>query len=357
MNKYIFLNFFVLLFFVLTAQSENHKNLCVQTLNTYGMFYSVDVDERHSQILQFLRENSCDVILLQEVWYDNHQANLEQLSDDLEMSDVHFDSDDRKSGLMGLVRGTVGNSMMEYFPNSSNGIVEDILGYLNNINKGFGMLHVEYPEFPGQPFYIINVHFDHFSQRRRLQSLLFHLRWIINNVEDHSPMIIAGDFNFEPDGLEFDIVKYMFRFIDPYEKMKKERHCTYSCKDSGYNVRSFFLGDRVLDHIFFKPSSNMVITPQDIEVFPRQYNGKSLSDHYGVRALLNIEEKHDVSDVQLEPEEFQNRVSQFTRVLNEVEKFLLEDNENISAFDQQHIQFFRTGLSNSNSLVSTYLSM
>ena len=356
-NKYVFL--FSLIFYVLTVQSKNHKNLCVQTLNTYGMFYADNVDERHSQTLEFLKENSCDVILLQEVWYEDHRTNLEQLSDDLEMSGVyfdHFDSEDRRSGLMGLVRGQVRNNTMQFFPDYVSGLVEAFFNYLKNISKGFGVLHVEYPEFQNNPFLITNIHLDNISQIRRLQSLLLYLKWIVDNTFDHqSSIITAGDFNCEPGSLEFDALKYMFRFTDPYEQIEKERHCTFSCSDSGNDLRHFFFGDRILDHIFYKPSPNIAITPQDVKVFPRQYNDTSLSDHYGVRALLNIEERHNFTPGLLAEEEIQERIEQFESTLNRIELLMLENDEELSVFDRDLIQFFRMGLVDSDSSVYQYL--
>ena len=77
--------FSLAVFFTLYIKAEVHlahsnQQLCVQTFNTYGMFYSDNLEERHTRMLKFLRQHDCDIILLQEVWSGDHYQNLIRLS-------------------------------------------------------------------------------------------------------------------------------------------------------------------------------------------------------------------------------------------------------------------------------------
>ncbi len=303
----------------------NQQQLCVQTLNTYGMFYSDNLEERHEQTLHFLRQYDCDIILLQEVWQDDHYQNLVRLSQDINMRSVYFRKpyDDRRSGLVGLFKGGVQKSDVIYFSPA----IESGLGFLYEwfkfIDKGFGIAQINVPQVYQNSFLVFNFHLNHISQTERVNQLLLHLRWILENPYRDQAIIAGGDFNFEPASLEFRIVRRLLRFKDPYEQVRKNPECTHLCGDSGYDLSNFFVGESIRDYIFFKSSSEIAFEPQDISIFPKNYNDVALSDHFGLRAIFQLNDfSKNRSENLVSKKVLKERMGDFEQILYEVESFL-----------------------------------
>ena len=345
----------------LSAYQKKHsseKNLCVQTLNTYGMFYADNLEKRHEQLLQFLQTHSCDVVLLQEVWIEDHYSNLSKLSKDMNMTNVYFkedDADGRNSGLVSLINGSIEDRGMLYFSNSASNHIDSLINSLQIINKGFGFLQMYYPKLEEQQLIlVVNVHLHHLSQGERLNQLLLYLQWILNRDNFNYPIITAGDFNFEPNSLEYNVIKYMLRFTDPYEQMNKKHLCTFSCEDQSYSMFHLFVEKGVRDYIFFKSSPAIHLVSKEVSVFPKKYSNINLSDHYGVRAFFNITENQNTVNL-MTPKEMQKRVSQFEKVLNAVDQFLINSGDYLSA--RQKVSSLREELKNSDSNIVKYLAV
>ena len=327
--------------------SHSAQQLCVQTLNTYGMFYSDNLEERHQQTLSFLRQNDCDIVLLQEVWEDDHYQNLVQLSQDINMKSVYFRKpyDDRRSGLVGLFRGGVQASDVFYFPPT----VESSF-----IDKGFGMAQIRAPWIFQDAFLVFNFHLNHISQTERISQLLLYLKWILENSYMDQAIIAGGDFNFEPTSLEFRIMMNLFQFKDPYEQIRKKPECTHLCEDGGYGFFNLLMGEGIRDYIFFRSSPTVDFEPQDVFAFPKDYNNVFLSDHFGLRAFFQLEgsfanqSKNAVSD-----EIFKERVRNFERILFEVESFL--QNRGGTSSELNFIQSLSEDLKKPRSNVVQYL--
>ena len=301
------------------------QQLCVQTLNTYGMFYSANLEERHEQTLHFLRQYDCDIILLQEVWEDDHYQNLVQLSQDINMRSVYFrkPSDDRRSGLVGLFKGGVQKSDVIYFSPTIKSGLDGFYKWLKFIDKGFGMAEVNIPWMYQNFFLVFNFHLNHISQTERISQLLLYLKWMLENSYKDRAIIAGGDFNFEPASLEFRIVKRLLRFKDPYEQVRKNPKCTHLCEDSGYDWSNFFVGESIRDYIFFRSSSKISFEPQDISIFPKNYNDVALSDHFGLRAIFQLNDSSRNHSENLVSEKvLRERVGDFEQILYEVESFL-----------------------------------
>lgn len=325
--------FFLASFFIFYIEGKMNfinpnQQLCVQTLNTYGMFYSDNLEERHQQILQFLKQHDCDVILLQEVWQDEHYNNLVQLSQDINMKSIYFKKpyDDRKSGLVGLFKGRVQSSDIFYFPPA----IESGLGILNSwftiIDKGFGVARIRFPMERQDSFLVFNFHLNHISQVERVNQLLLYLKWILESFHTNQAIIAGGDFNFDPSSLEFRIMKKLFRFEDPYEQLRKQPECTHLCEDGGYEIFNFLVGESIKDYIFFRSSSQINFNTQDVFAFPKNYNNTFLSDHFGLRAIFQLADffenqpLHPVSETVL-----RKRMMEFKWTLQEVDSLFQND--------------------------------
>ena len=361
MKLLIFIALLALPFFTLAEQSSFpvlSKNFCVQTLNTYGAFYSNDLDERHFHTLSFLEENPCDIVLLQEVLEKSHYKNLENLAKTLNVASIYFDNPSEKektSGLAGLIKGEINNSQIHYFPNGFlNGGLIGGLSDMGFINKGFGSLEFKDTSSQNnQKFLIINMHLSHLSQSRRIYQLVLFLKWMLSHPHYFKlPVILAGDFNFSPNSLEFDIVKHILQFKDPYEQIQKKHLCTHACSDSDYSWMNLLIGEGVRDYIFFKSSKKLEITFQSIDVFPKHYKEKPLSDHYGVRGIFKAEYiSHSNSSFD---DKLSNEIINFKKTIEKISSFLNEENyafESMKSF----IESLKDELKNSESSLIKYL--
>ncbi|MDE0151746.1 MAG: endonuclease/exonuclease/phosphatase family protein [Bdellovibrionales bacterium] len=357
MKKVLFFLFVNFTFYIEGEIKFSHSNqdLCVQTLNTYGMFYSDNLEERHQQTLSFLRRHDCDIVLLQEVWQEEHYQNLKELSQDINMKSVYFRKpfDDKKSGLVGLFKGGVQTSDIFYFPpavQSGLGLLSDVFKALD---KGFGMAQVHSSWTPQDSLLVFNFHLNHISQMERVNQLLLYLRWILENSYLNQAIIAGGDFNFEPDSLEFRIIRSLFRFENPYEQIRKQPECTHLCEDGGYEVFNFLVGEGIRDYIFFRSSPQMSFNTQDVFAFPKHYNDTFLSDHFGLRAIFHLGDSFEKPlEVSAEAEAFKERIKAFKWNLQEVESFFL------SGYDTSSMGFIQSlyeDLENPESNVVQYL--
>ena len=358
MQKILFTLAIFSVFFIESSRSLTRSNqqLCVQTLNTYGMFYADNLEERHQKTLEFLKQHDCDIILLQEVWEEAHYQNLAQLSQDINMNSVYFRKpyDDKKSGLVGLFRGDVQESDVFYFPSPIESGLEFLYDLFRVIDKGFGMAQVRTSLSHQNPFLVFNFHLDNISQTQRISQLLLYLEWILENSYLNQAIIAGGDFNFEPSSLEFRIMKKLFQFKNPYEQMRKPHECTHLCADGGYDFFNSFIGEGIRDYIFFKSSSKTNFDPQDVFIFPKRYNDVFLSDHFGLRAIFNLDDhsQNPLEDL-ISENILRERMKEFEQGLFEIETFL--ENRNDTVPEMSFIQSLHKDLKNPQSNVVQYL--
>ncbi len=355
MKKYIFLfiPFFVCAEQLLITEVQTKQNVCVQTLNTYGVFYADNLTERHKQTLNFLRNDACDINLLQEVVDQEHYNNLSGLSSELNMTSAYFGTsdDDKTSGLVGVFRGNIVDVEMQYFPDVQNTVVNFVYQSFQSVKKGFGVAQLHHPNLHHNTLLILNLHLDHMAQQTRVRQILFILKRILHQPDWWDTLlIVGGDLNFSPESLEFNMMKHLLRLKDPYEEINKKRFCTHWCEDSSYDILNTLFGGQVRDYILFKPSSRMSIHPVDIDVFPKKYNGINLSDHYGLRAFFNFtpvsqaKNNHNNS--------LEEKVADFKRVLNNI-KFVLEND----SAEMQFVHSLEQSLNQPHSHVMRYLKL
>ena len=357
MKKYIVLLLFVSVFVfaeqLIITDVQNKQNVCVQTFNTYGVSYAGNLKERHKQTLDFLRNEACDINLLQEVVDQEHYNNLLDLSNELNMTSAYFGipDDDKTSGLVGVFRGNIVDLDMQYFPDVQNTVVNFVYQSFQSVDKGFGVVQFHHPQLLQNTLLVLNLHLDHILQQTRVSQILFILERILHRPDWWDTLlIVGGDLNFSPGSLEFNMMKYLLRLQDPYEKINKERFCTHWCEDSDYEVLNTLFGGQVRDYILFKPSSKVHIYPVDIDVFPKKHNGIDLSDHYGVRAFFNFELISDSRGS--EDSSLEEKLIEFRRVLNNV-KLVLED----ESIEMQFVHSLEQDLNQANSNIFQYLKL
>ena len=339
------------------SAEDRGQSFCIQTLNTYGNFYAENLEERHERILNFLQKNECNAVLLQEVLYLNHYDNFSRLFLDSGMNSMYFNEmskNVRISGLASLVRGHIQASGMEFFPESIyNGFFENTFNLIKIIDKGFGYVQTRFPAFDHYPFLIINIHLHHFSKRMRIKQLLFYLQWLLSIQPFDGVIISAGDFNFIPKSLEYDMIQYLFKFQDSFKEVSNRVFCTFLCEGSDEIIRPLLIGGKIKDYIFFNTPQNLEMKVQKAGVFPKKKQHQIFSDHYGVEAVFHVQEKLRAYEPGVLEQKVDRRREQFQNTLKKVESFL---NEEPSSFGFKFIQSLKKDLNHPDSRVMHYLN-
>ena len=250
-------------------------SIFVQTLNIYSPFYAENRRQRETAILKFLEEHNSDIIFFQEVWFEYHYKNMEKVSQFIGMNSIGYDvlaENEKQSGLVTIVKGDIHKKEIHFFPLGTD--LYDVFYGFFDINKGFGIAHIVHPKFPNTPFWAVNTHLHHLSQNIRLLQLVHYLKWFLNRKILQDPIIFAGDFNFEPDSLEFEMLQHVFRFEEPQSYLGLNYSCTL-CEENrhyiGYQLsKALFMDyERTTDYVFFRSSPNMQLVIKEFDVFPK----------------------------------------------------------------------------------------
>ncbi|MEM9481482.1 MAG: endonuclease/exonuclease/phosphatase family protein [Verrucomicrobiota bacterium] len=130
--------------------------------------------------------------------------------------------------------------------------------------------------------YVYNTHWDHRSQSSREKSAELVVERISARKRTEEPVILMGDFNAAEDNravitLTAGELKFIdtFRFLNP----KKEDIRT------AHGFRGETAGKKI-DHIFVLPATAEI---KASEIVRYNEDGRYLSDHFPVRALLRFE--------------------------------------------------------------------
>lgn len=128
-------------------------------------------------------------------------------------------------------------------------------------------------------FRLMNLHLDHMGVRARILGL----EQILKKVKDSKffpevPVILAGDFNAEPDGEE----------IRQMQNWPEYRNVT---EGAGITYHGFEPGDEPerIDYIYIRDGESTVIRSISMEKWEDREANVWLSDHYPVCALLKID--------------------------------------------------------------------
>ena len=327
-----FLLFLIVIVASYSFSQPTNNTLCVQSLNTHSTWYAEDLEDRHLHLLSFLKNQTCDIVLLQEVWLHEHYENIKRLSLSLPLKVIHFDhttNTSYNSGLMSLINKPLLDQGIQYFPRQhtpqnlnidwfqrTHSLITNIAG----INKGFGFVSIRHHTSLGDiPILFVNLHLNHLSQQHRVLELLFYLHWLVSSPYKQYVIVTGGDFNFQPDSLEFEIVKYMLRLKDPFIELNKNHGCTHFChnnQDAYYLLQAADIQPRTLDYIFFNHSPTIGVNPVVARVFPKSYNQQTLSDHYGINVEIEFYKKEHSTVAS------NQTITDFLTTINKVEALL-----------------------------------
>ena len=330
------------LFLLLYCSVQADEIISVQTLNTYGPFYSESLSLRHSRLLDFLKINPSDLTFLQEVWLDRQHEDIKKVSQFMKINSIFYDhhQGSSRSGLATMVRGTIHKIDFRFFPLKNN--FYDQIHSFFKINKGFGALYISHPKIPDAPLWVVNTHLHSLDQEVRLIQLVHYLKWFLNKKVLQEPMIMAGDFNFDPQSLEFKIMRNIFYFEEPQAYLDLRYQCTICPENNwsiGYQLSQILFMDygKTVDYVFLKSSSKIRLTPQNFEIFPKKYNKYFLSDHYGVRTEIKFEDNLDFK--QANEESLELRIQRFSKTLNQwqsqLNRSFIEEHEFLNSLHTQ----------------------
>ena len=314
-----------------TRFAKTDDSISIQTLNTYLTHYAGQNERRGSSILKLLKQDGSDITFFQEVWLKYFYTNMKKVSQLIGLKTIIYDvvaKNTKSSGLVTIVKGDIHKQEMHFFPFGRDWSDSYLYKPLS-INKGFGIAYIIHPKFPDTPFWTINTHLHHYNQKTRLLQLVHYLKWLLNRAILQDPIIFAGDFNFEPDSLEFEMVQNMFRFKEPQSYLGLDYSCTTFCRDNKHSVGHILSKvsanyEKTTDYIFFKSSPKVKLVPKNFRVFPKKYNGVFLSDHYGLKTDIQFKKSLDPQQP-INKKELEERIRQFSQTLNKVQSHLSTD--------------------------------
>ena len=308
--------------------------ISIQTLNAYHTSYAGQNVRRGSSIVKMLEQDSSDINFFQEVWLKHFYTNMKKTSQNVGLKSIVYDDvakNTKRSGLVTIIKGNIHKKEMHFFPLGKDWYDTYVYRSLD-INKGFGIVYITHPKFPNTPFWAVNTHLHHLNQETRLLQLVHYLKWFLNKVVWQDPIIFAGDFNFEPDSLEFEMIQHMFRFKEPQSYLGLSYSCTAFCRDNehswGHTLNKLSINyvdyEKTVDYIFFKSSTKVKLIPKRFRVFPKKYDGKFLSDHYGLRADISFKDGQGLQKPNNE-KELKKKIQNFSQTLDKVQSLLSKD--------------------------------
>lgn len=127
----------------------------------------------------------------------------------------------------------------------------------------------------GAAWLVYNTHLDHMSEEARDNGIQLVLDRMKANAEQGSvPLVLAGDFNSEPDS---NVVKLVGQagYHSAYDVIAEPHGRTYHDFEGGESGNP-------IDYLFVSPNARIASARVDRE----QYNGRYPSDHYPLQAIV-----------------------------------------------------------------------
>lgn len=125
-------------------------------------------------------------------------------------------------------------------------------------------------------FRLLNLHLDH----QGVQARVLGLRQVFKKVEEaklfpEAPVILAGDFNAEPEGQEFLEMKQQPEYVNITEGIGVTYH--------GFEPED---ESECIDYIYIRNREDAGLRCRSLEKWGEREDGVWLSDHYPISALL-----------------------------------------------------------------------
>lgn len=275
---------------------QPEATICAQSFNVYGPAYASSVESRVTRTAKALLQQPCEVIQLQELWREQTYRTFRDTMGPARMKIYHADelrSDDKKIGLVSAIAGDVKAATSRLFRvNNEDGVLDSIRD-LTGVEKGYTVMLAQVKNAP--PIYYVNLHTHPKNPAIRLAQMTQLLQDIFKNpkMADH-PIVLTGDVNAKPDSAELGLLRDVLVLRDSYIEANKSYGsngsvCTY-CAD---NPLSWDNDSRVIDFVLLGNSSQYVLSSASSEINLKGDKSAPLSDHYGVKSMINITRAQD----------------------------------------------------------------
>jgi endonuclease/exonuclease/phosphatase family metal-dependent hydrolase len=278
------------------AASLSHA-ICIQTFNTYGPMYAPNITSRSEALSKEILSAPCDIVHFQEVWNSGQQNVL--VSNLQPAFNISAPNMDLKIGLMALTKGQITYTDVYTFVMNSDSFMDSLKDVLG-VKKGFMNMVVQLPGL-NTPVLATNVHTHPMSGSVRLAQVLDIYQWRLRNLD--YPWVITGDFNFTADSFEWKFFKALLGVHDVQEEtVGYNGQCTFC---GTQNPLSDEKGNWILDYIFVSnitKGMNWKWQLEGSEINLRGGQRSPLSDHYGLRAQVKLQQGTPATDWKTIPE-------------------------------------------------------
>lgn len=303
-------------------------SFCVQTFNTFGPIYAKYKSLRYRLFADYIHDNPCEILALQEVWTNGLYETLDR-SLSKNQHGVNFNKV--------IPTGTLESPMHVGLATFSSAPVSDVVSYLFPVNfdldyTPLGALEyirkladtrktvsVLRTQVNGSDIYIVNIHLHPHSQKVRVAQVISIIGIIENLLESDLPIVLAGDFNAEPNSLEMRLLHYV---LNAKDSLDWSSACTYCVSNPNYIGLDF--NNRRIDYILGVPSATYEINFVSSEIAPKKRYGFHLSDHFGIRSQVEISKGREFVQI----DEFDIRKESARRALMETLSILWAEYDN-----------------------------
>lgn len=236
-------------------------------LVTFNIWHDAgDWPQRLPLLVQSLKQAGADIIILQEVLQDKTRAlpnQAQTIADMLGEYSVHFFATEPPGSLK-----RYGNAILTRFP-----VMDEVGKKLEPLNDYRTALRLRM-SVAGSAIDVVGTHLASQPDAGAVRTLQVNdlMDWL---PRDHTPLIVAGDFNATVDE------KALAPLTGP-------RFFSTLPQDSSTTTLNPAMGhrERVIDHIFAERKRFEPVAARRIGDVPE--DGKYPSDHFGVRATLRV---------------------------------------------------------------------
>lgn len=267
-------------------------SICIQTFNAYGPAYSRDLEKRTVVVGEELSASPCGIVQMQEVWSDTHHNwMMHALAESMfSLSSVRFDNFQRpqigQSGLATFTTEILSSQSFAPFQVNTDGLMDNVRELLGVI-KGIGSSMITIRQNEDQKIRLMNVHLHPTSQRVRIAQVVQLLEAFFKYYPSKDPLVITGDFNFQPASTEYNLLQSVTRLTDAYVATNGP-YATDTCTYCENNVHHWPGHRGVLDYIWSRRGQNHSVTHQKTFVNLYGLNGVTPSDHFGLRSHVHL---------------------------------------------------------------------
>ncbi|CAG9531314.1 unnamed protein product [Cercopithifilaria johnstoni] len=282
--------------------------LRVVNLNCWALplpwpFGSSDQALRIKKIGEALLQNEYDIVSLEEVWGERDFLHLQETLKGTYIYSYYFHSGFTGSGICVFSRHPIVSTLMHRF--TLNGFAHHIHRGDWFGGKGVGLVEIEIEQYRIN-FYAAHLHAEYNPNKdlylpHRLAQAFELAQFVKHTSYSADALILAGDFNIEPDNLAYQLIVKNANLRDAW--IQKPNICddcgaTFERLDNCYTPQRLKNKEnygRRLDYIMYRNGKGKIELKLCEIRMNRVHDQKSInySDHVGIYAEFSISEQYD----------------------------------------------------------------